>query len=156
MKKIEIIIILIVSFLVVIVLGSAIFLPGSKTEITQPPVPIQTFSPSPSPTKAPPISIPPELESEKIKQENYAKTKEEFILSKPWVLRLPLKSTNYFISYDPASDTVIAELYYLENNALTQEQQLSIARQTALNAMVLSGIDTNKQKVEYLELLKKQ
>lgn len=156
MKKVEIILILVVGLLVVIVLGSALFLPAKAPSNV--PFPIQIFSPSPSamvPT-APKSSVPPELESEKIKQENYAKSRGEFLTAKPWLLKLPLKTISYFISYNPNNDTLIVELYYLENSSLTKDQQLSQAKQDAVNTMIATGIDINKQPIKYLELLKKQ
>lgn len=151
MKKIEIIFLSIAIVLAIIVISTPLFLPGQKPKPT--PLPIQTFLPSPQPS--PLISIPAEMQAEKTAQENYAKDRYEYIQSKPWVLKIPIKSDNYFVSYDSELDILVAELYYLENTDLDKNQQLSQAKDAALSAIISIGVDPNKQKIEYLELLKK-
>ena len=151
MKKIELILIIIVSILALIVIASVIFLP--KKSIQPSPAPIQFFSPSPVSTPA--INTSQKMGLEKIKQENYAQAREEFIQAKPWVLKLPLKSDNYFITYDPDLDSLIVDLYYLDSSD-TKDQQLVQAKQDALSAMTTIGIDVNKQAIEYLERTKNQ
>lgn len=155
MKKVEISFLIIAVLLLLIVVLSIVLLSGRKP-ITE--TPIQVFSPSPTQPAARPVSpsIPPQLQAEKVSQENYAKNREEFIRSKPWVLKLPLKSDNYFVSYNPEIDTVVVELYYIENINTGKNQQVADAKQAAENAMIYAGIDTNTQKIKYLEVLKKQ
>lgn len=153
MKKTEIILIAVVVILFLTVISSAILLRERKPTTVSPP-PIQVFSPSPKPPSSPSISE--NLEEERIKQENYAKAREEFFQTHPWALKIPLKSDNYFISYNPETDTLLVELYYLSEEEFSKEQQLAQARQDALQAMTEAGIDTSKQKIDYLELVKKQ
>ncbi len=153
MKKIEIILFTSVILLTLLTVFSVLFFSGQKKEIQTPPPPIPVFVPSPS--TAPYTNIPKELEVERQKQENYAEDREAFFKSKPWFFSLPLQSTNYFVSYNPETDTLIVELYYLNANDLDKSQQISQAKNAALNAMILAGIDINKQKIEYFELLKK-
>ena len=127
------------------------FLSTNKGAPTQQIPPIQIFSPAPSPSSPPSAASPADLE--RIKQENYAKTREDYLQSRPWLSKLPLQSDNYFVSYN-ASDVFIVELYYSENSNLTKEQQLAQAKQDALNAMGNVGIDISKQQVQYLEIAK--
>lgn len=152
MKKPEIILMVAVALLALIVISSVLFFSGKKPETKPTLPPIQIFSPPPTPI--PQVIIPNELQEEKTKQENYARTREEYLQARPWLFKLPLKSDNYFVSYN-ASDAFVIELYYLENSNLTKEQQLDLAKQAALNTLTSQGVDINKQKIEYLELLKK-
>ena len=153
MKKLEVILTVTVVLLALIVVSSVIFFSGKKPEIKPTSPPIQIFSPTPLPT--PSAVIPQELESERIKQENYAKSSQEYLQARPWILKLPLKSANYFVSYN-SLDTFVIELYYSENSQLPKEQQLAQAKQAALDALISIGVDINQQKIEYLELSKKQ
>ncbi|TSC87838.1 MAG: hypothetical protein G01um10147_341 [Microgenomates group bacterium Gr01-1014_7] len=150
MKKAEIIITTITILLVLIVGVSIIYFGVRKPSLEPKPGPIQVFTPSPKPS----IIIPQGLEGEKLNQEEYGQTREEFIKSKPWVLKLPIKAGNYFISYNPETDTLIVELYYLTSSSIPKEQQLTQAKEESLNAMKSAGIDSNTQKIEYLELAK--
>lgn len=114
--------------------------------------PVQYFSPTPSATYIPtPAPIPAGLEEEKIMQENYAKSREEFFQSKPWASKLPIKSGNYFVSFDPENDILLATLYY--SSEADRAIQVAGARKDALAGMQKIGIDTEKQKIQFTEVL---
>ena len=90
------------------------------------------------------------MEQEKKAQESYAKDRQEFLSAKPWILKLPLKSGDYFISYDPENDTLLITLYYSSEQA--KSQQTEQAKANALAAIKSAGIDSN-QKMEFSEIL---
>jgi len=85
---------------------------------------------SPTTTIAmPPISnfTPEQLEEKKL-ETNYANDKEKTLKDKPWLLKLPLKSTNYFISYSPETDEILVSLYYSTVSNISKTEQLSLAK----------------------------
>ena len=123
---------------------------GSRKEETIQPV--QYFSPTPSASYTPtPALIPPGMEEEKISQENYAKSRQDFFQSRPWASKLPLKSGNYFISFDPENDILLVTLYY--SSETDKDQQVTTAKEEAIARMKKAGIDTDKQKIQYTEVL---
>lgn len=143
------ILILIITLLIIFVL---LYLATQKTDKKEVPLPVQYFSPVPSPTAIPkPVIIPPEMEQEKIAQENYARSREEFLTKNPWILQLPLKSGNYFISFDPENDMLLVTLYYSSQS--NKDQQITKAKEEAIESMKKAGIDTDKQKIQYTEVL---
>lgn len=108
--------------------------------------------PTPSPTQAMlPTLSPYPSQKEKEFQQNYAEDRKNFLTKKPWILKLPLKSDNYFISYDPGPDEFLATIYYLSSSATSKEQQLEIARQDAIKAIRNLGVDTAKQRIVFFE-----
>lgn len=153
MKKTDLILITVVALLTLFIGISILFFSLKKPETNTTPPPIQSFSPSPSPPRF--VNVSKELELEKQQQESYAAERENFLKTKPWILKLPFKSESYFISYNPETDSLIVELYYTENTE-NKEQQISAAKEAALNAMILASVDITKQKIEYLELMKKE
>lgn len=149
MKKTEIILFLIVGILTMVVILSFIFF-RNKPNGTPTPQPVLLFSPSPTPGSD--LQIPPSLGQEREGQESYARAREEFLKAKPWVTKLPLKSNDYFVTYNPQTDRIIAEIYYSGVSEISVEQQLSQAKEKVRKALVNIGIDTQKQKIEYLEI----
>lgn len=146
---------ILIAIILLVLIGTLLLaLSAKKQEPKQSLPPIQTFSPSPVFTPSTTTGI--DATSEKIQQENYAKARQEFFENKPWALKIPLKADNYFISYNPNTDTIVIDLYYSESSSVDKSQQLSQAKQAALNAMKAAGIDTNKQSIEYREWLKKK
>ena len=116
---------------------------------------IRGGAPAPSPTISPTPSLSPELETEKILQENYAQERERFFQEKPWALKLPLKSSNYFISYDPEQNEFLATIYFTTASEMPIEEQLNQSKQDALNAMRNVGIIVEQEKVIFFETEKK-
>lgn len=146
MKKITLIVTV---FLVLLIVISALFFFITKqSENKQTPQPAKNLKQS----TLPQAITPQDLDAEKNKQESYAKSRQDFLTAKPWVLKLPLKADNYFVSYNPNSDALIVELYY--TGSQDKNQQLLKAKHDALNAISSVGVDINKQKIEYTELLK--
>lgn len=149
MRKKDVILIGIVGVLAIVVLSSLIFIGNQQTK--QLPLPVQIYSPSPTPTSQFQISIPTQLQDEYIKQENYAKERQAFVNEKPWVRQLPLKSGNFFVSYDPEDDSLLVSLYYSISSNEPKNSQLERAKESALKTIKNAGIDPNKQKIQYIE-----
>lgn len=97
-------------------------------------------------------SFPPELQREKILEGNYAKERQEFLKDKPWFLKLPFKSDNYFIIYSPEDGNFIASIYYFSSSNVSKEQQVSQAKQDVLKALNNNGVDLFKESVEFIEV----
>src|SRR3989338_10480148 len=97
-------------------------------------------------------SFPPELQKEKILEENYAKERQDFLKDKPWFLKLPFKSDSYFIIYSPEDGNFIASVYYFSSSNVPREQQVSQAKQDALKALNNNGVDLFKEGVEFIEV----
>lgn len=143
-------ILIVILLLAIILIGLLMLTQNINKQNTLPP--IQSFSPLPQATFAPTSApVPTELEQEKISQENYAKSRQEFLADKPWISQLPLKSGNYFISFDPENDTLFVTLYYASEG--DQQEQVTKAKDEAIKAMKSAGIDTEKQKIQYSEVL---
>lgn len=95
-------------------------------------------------------SLTPE-QKETVVQENYAKERQTFLQSHPWINSLPLKGTDYFVSYDPTKDTMLVSLFYKATG--DKNTQLAQAKANALIAMKNSGIDVETTKIEYFNSL---
>lgn len=145
MRRIDIILLVLALILFAVVVGSYLLI--GKTPQTQP-SPVVYFSPSPTPALS---LLPPDLEKERVEQENYAKARQEFINQKPWVIRLPLKTEDYFVTYDPDSDIILVKLYYSSDDVTVKQRQLTQAKNRVLRAMTEIGVDTSQQKIEYME-----
>lgn len=126
-----------------ILLFSAFLLKGSAPSIA-PPSPV-------SPTPA----LSPEEQKEKEAQENYAKDRAAFLEEKPWVLKLPLKSPSYFISYDPEQDEFLATVYFSSASETPIDQQLAQSKRDAIEAIRNLGIDPSVVHIIYFETEKK-
>lgn len=148
MTKKEKFIIVLVGLLAIMVVGS--FIVSQFTQIPNSrPQPIQVYSPRP--TSFPNSSIPDEMQREKQAQENYAKARQDFLNEKPWISKLPLKSGDYFISYNPDEDSLLVSLYYSTSSDESKDQQIGRAKNDALLAMKNASIDTDKQIIKYIE-----
>lgn len=158
MKKGEIALIITVILLCLIILFSFILLSGRKPtpKSTLPPIQIFTQSPKPSNFPSASFSTSKEYVKEKISQGNYLEAREEYLKSHPWALKMPLKSDNYFITFNPETETFEVELYFQVNTNILSETQLTQAKQDALQAMREVGIDIDKQKINYTDIAKKQ
>lgn len=151
MNLIKIFIITITMFFLVLLLWLSLFSSQKKSI----PLPVINSVPSPTTVIYPPASviINEEMKKEKVAEENYANDRKQFLEEKPWVLKLPLKSEQYFISYNPETDTILATIYY-KDDLLDKNQQLEIAKQNAKEAVVKIGIDLNNQKITFIETRK--
>lgn len=97
-------------------------------------------------------SFSPELQKERILEGNYAKERQEFLKDKPWFLKLPFKSDNYFIIYSPEDGNFIASIYYFSSSNVSKEQQILQAKQDVLKALNNNGVDLFKENVEFIEV----
>ncbi|MDO8639885.1 MAG: hypothetical protein Q7R53_03075 [bacterium] len=103
--------------------------------------------PQPTPT----IIIPTQMVEEKKLEGLYIKDRNEFLKSKPWVLKLPLKSDRYFISYDPGGNEILATIYFSVSSSIPKDQQLSEARQAVINVVKSVGVDLGVDRIVYFE-----
>lgn len=111
--------------------------------------------PTPTPTTIKSViepSFSPELQKEKILEGNYARERQEFLKDKPWFLKLPFKSDNYFIIYNSEKGNFVASIYYFSSSNVSKEHQLSQAKQDALKALNNNGVDLFKEGVEFIEV----
>lgn len=100
----------------------------------QPPTPtIPSYSPPPT------LSVTPDLEATRAGQEQYASDRQNILSQKPWVTKLPIQNSQYFIFYNEVSDQIVVKLYSLE------------AKQQALDTLNNLGVDLNKQAVSYID-----
>lgn len=100
-------------------------------------------------------TVPPELLQEKGVQEEYAKERAKFLQEKIWLLKLPLKSNSYFISYDPEQEEFLATIYFALSSSASKESQLSQAKQDAIEAIRSLGLDPASVKIVFFETEKK-
>lgn len=119
-------------FLVVILFSSIILSrKSSRQKLPNPSVP--TFI-APSPASFP-SSSPVEEQTLKAQQNAWAQDQNQYNQENPWHSKLPLKSTDYFISYDPTNDSFIATIYYPSSNSGPTEQQLESLKAEAASAI---------------------
>lgn len=148
---------LIITTILILIAVVILFMKSQLQKTISQPGPIPLFSPSPkSPSPAaiiptPSIFISEELKGEKQAQEAYVQIREAFLKEKPWVSKLPLKSGNYFISYDPENDTILATVYYSPSSGEEKEKQIERAKADAISAIKGAGIDETKQPIEFIE-----
>lgn len=82
-----------------------------------------------------------DLIREKELETNYASDRKKLLEEKPWLLSLPLRSDNYFVSYDTEKNEFVIEIY----------KQVNKAKQNALEELKKIGVDTNKEKFIFME-----
>jgi hypothetical protein len=142
-------IILILSLLTIVLLLLWYFLQSTPTK-----VPLAPF-PTPTIFKKPVQPVPPELLNEKMLQENYATKRQDILIDKPWLLKLPLQSSNFFLTYDSEKNEFLVTLYYsLAQGLPPKEQQIAQAKQDATDAGTKVGIFLIQEKVVYFEIRK--
>lgn len=136
MRKKLLLFLLIITPLVLLSVFLAITSSGLKIKEKTSPTPISTptiFQKKPTP------SLSTEEEKEKQLQENYARQRESEVKNKPWLLKLPLKSAAYFISYDPENDVFLATVYYYDSQPSSKEDQVAEAKKNATDAIRALG-----------------
>lgn len=132
--------------------GAILFLVISNTSSS---LPFPGANPTPTPVNIiPRPTIPVEMIKEKVLQENYAKERAALLEEKPWLLQLPLKSTNYFISYDTERNEFVASIYAYSSPSITNEEQFEKARLDVVEAIRGLKVNPDKQSIIYIETIK--
>lgn len=98
-----------------------------------------------------PPFVAPEMKKEKELEGNYALERQKFLEDKPWMLKLPLKSDNYFISYDIEKEKFLITIYFYKSSEIPKNQQIIQAKKEALEALNKENVNFFKEDVEFLE-----
>lgn len=160
-------VLIVVLSLAIIALGFYILLPKPGNPL--PPLPIQqTTSSSPSPAgyhRKPPVAplpsfSPPAIPYEQLTQQQkeqyqsqadayYQKTQDTILKNYPWYLKLPIEGTNYFVYFDPASETFIAKLYPQKSSTVSLDEQTNSLKKVVVAKINEFGTDAGSYKVEW-------
>ena len=97
------------------------------------------------------INYPINSKNERELEANYAKDREVFIKEKPWIILMPLESSNYFVFYDSEEDKIRAKLYYFPSSIISKDEQLKLAKTDVLNTLNKVGVNIEKEKIVFLE-----
>lgn len=97
-------------------------------------IPNPSISPLPAPTSSAEIAK-YQSETDRIYAEQLQKQDERY----PWLEQMPLQTNNYFVAFDPSTDTFLAEIYNK-----SQKQQL---QQEILQRLKSLNIDVAKYKI---------
>jgi len=95
----------------------------------------------------------PTTPSEKKEEENDIAFDEVFsslYKEKPWLSALPLKSKNYVVVYDFQKKEIRARLIIDSLSPLSQEEQISLIKNEVLQKLRKIGVDTEKEKINWL------
>jgi hypothetical protein len=144
MKKI----IFIVCFILILAIFS-LFLFPQKTP------PAKKASPVPTPYSATPTPpVPTEGWDLYNQQVRWGQQHQQYLEENPWRLKLPLKSNDYFVSYDPDNDQILATVYYFSSDPAVSSQQIENAKGEALTA--INALDPNfaKKQISFTAFLK--
>ena len=151
-RKVKLLIIFFICFLILII--SVRFFIKNTTQENPPGTP-PLFSPNPNaPFSTIVPSTPPSLKQYATAQGKYAEIRQTFLQQKPWVLDMPIKAATYYIFYDAVADQVIVKLYSSTTSSVPVQDQLSSAKQQALDALKKENIDPNTQQVVFVEKAK--
>lgn len=122
--------------ILILILGSSLLLKTDKTSIL-PPLPL-LIAPTPSPKTITPKPTLPLLERSDIVQE------------KNWLLELPLKNPEYYVDYDYDNNSLEIQLYPPTAFYVSKEDQVKALKEIVLNRLKELGIDTNKEKINWI------
>lgn len=133
----------------IVLLGSLLFLIENRKETSsRPPL-------LPTPTRVQsnmfPLIVTPDMEKEKELETQYGLDRQVLLEEKPWLLQLPLQSYNYFVFYNVEKDQIIVDVYFYLSSPVDKSKQINDAKQDALYALNKAGMDTNKEKVVFVE-----
>lgn len=108
------------------------------------------------PTPTPVVVIPEptlsaEMRTEKIAEEKYAIERKTALDEKPWLLKLPIRSDNYLVTYDTEKNEFIISLYVYIHSDSSSEDQIIKAKQDSSNALRELGLDPTRQRIVYME-----
>ncbi len=108
--------------------------------------PIIVYSPSPEPTTQVIINQQEELQAE----QNYGKERQRILSEKPWILKMPLKNEDYFLSYDTELDIFNATIYI--SSRYPENEQLNRVKQRISKDLINIGVDVNKVRINYTKV----
>lgn len=86
-------------------------------------------------------------------QDCYPKNTSNITQKLKWALSLPLKSSGYYIFYNPESDQIIVDLYSSSSLEPEQSADFKNASDSAKEALINIGVNLQQQKVIYRENL---
>lgn len=144
MNKTKLIIIFLTSVLITLA-GLLLALSSRKDETGIKPIPVfNQMSPSPTP-----ISRTLNREEQLIAEQEYAKERERILTAKPWILKMPLRNEDYWLSYDTEFDVFDALIYV--SPKFPRDEQIASKKQRIARDLSAIGVDVNKVKINYTE-----
>ncbi len=145
MKKKKIIIILLVFFISILLLVLFSFGKSSTNIGTTP------LAPTPTAFQTQNNKGPQTSQQETDAQRNYANDRKSILKSKPWLLKLPLTSSDYFISYDTERNQFLVTVYYNIYSTIPREEQIASATNDAKVAIQGLGLQLADISIIYYE-----
>lgn len=104
------------------------------------------------PNYTPPPNIPTGFLQQHRSDLQYAEERKKVLKEKPWLLKLPLQSNEYFVIYDTEKNEFIITIYYAKSaSSGEKEQQITNAKKNVLQAMREIDINLNREKVVFDE-----
>lgn len=144
MNKTKLIIILLFLILVALI-GLLVFSPKKNTPNIEP---IPVYTPT-SPTPAPIIQGATSQQQELQAEQNYAKERQKILSERPWILKMPIKNEDYFLTYDTELDVFDVTIYISSQSPA--DDQLNRIKQRINIDLTSIGVDVNKAKINYTE-----
>jgi hypothetical protein len=145
--------------IIIFILGLIFFVFSLVLFLIKPKAPTSTIKTEPTPTpvhiKEPyPTNIQsnPTLIEQYNAEKDYAEQRKKVLDDKPWLLKLPLQGSDYFIVYDTEKNQFIADIYSVPLvDPEIKQQQLLEAKKRALSAIEGLGANLNQEKVVFIE-----
>jgi hypothetical protein len=147
--------ILLLVILLLAILGILTYLQLSRRPDTTSPLPIPKMEQSsPTPTE-PLIPFNQLTEEQKIQSQNkadeyYQKTEDDILKKYPWFLKLPLKDTNYFVYFDPTTETFTAKLYPQKASSSSIDEQVNSMKNIVTQKIATLGSGADKYKIDWV------
>lgn len=157
MRRFSIKTIFIIILVTAIIILSILFLLSSSKQKNQPGIQkVIIFSPPPTVTP----SITPTGSYNQLTQQqkndyqiqsdqNIQNIQNKILQQYPWYPRLPLQSTNYFVYFDPPSETFIVKLYPQKNSATPIDNQVSNLKTAVIQRINTLGSNAGKYKIDW-------
>lgn len=102
-------------------------------------------SPTPVPFNRTNVSKEEQLQAER----EYAKERQRILNEKPWILKMPLRNEDYFLSYDSELDVFDVTIYI--SPKYPKEEQVNRIKQRISKDLANIGVNVNKVKINYTE-----
>ncbi len=145
------ILLIFVLILAILALGAYVYF--SNLPSPAQPTPIQIFN---RPSSTPFTQIPFENLTQEQKKayqdqadENYQKTEDEILRKYPWYLKLPLKDANYFVYFDPTTETFTAKLYPQRSSATSIDDQVNAMETNVIQRINELGSNSTSYKIDW-------
>lgn len=137
-------------FILLIVASVFLVLSSSKNKSIYKPAPIIQFQPSPSiPQSTNNLSSEDKIKLQLEADKKIAGEREALLQKYPWFLTLPWQETNYFVYFNPPSETFIAKLYPQKTSPISLDEQTNNLKAIVIEKINQLGTDAGSYKVEW-------